>query len=71
MARKALSIICVLVIACGLAVVEGPFGGVFDLVVAPALRSQGYGSALLGDLLRWMQGVRRRRNDRCKKPTSL
>lgn len=44
-------------VACGLAVVEGAFGGVFDLVTTPAQRNRGYGAALVGDLLGWMRNA--------------
>lgn len=44
-------------VACGLAVVEGHLGGVFDVVTAPMWRNQGYGSLLLGALLGWMQNA--------------
>jgi len=40
-------------IACGLAVADGPLLGLFDLVVDPSLRRQGYGSWLMLGLCMW------------------
>ncbi len=42
-------------VACGLAVVEGAYAGLFDLAVAPAWRRQGLGRTLMGGLLRRAQ----------------
>jgi ribosomal protein S18 acetylase RimI-like enzyme len=40
-------------IACGLAVADGPFLGLFDLVVDPRLRRRGHGTALVVGLCAW------------------
>lgn len=45
-------------VACGLAVLDGPFLGLFDLVVDPAERRRGYGDELVRQLAAW--GVERR-----------
>jgi GNAT superfamily N-acetyltransferase len=42
-------------VACGLAVLEGAYVGLFDLFTDPARRGQGYGTALITGLLRWAQ----------------
>jgi N-acetylglutamate synthase len=39
--------------SCGLAVHDGPFVGLFDLVTAPALRRRGYCTTLISGLLEW------------------
>jgi ribosomal protein S18 acetylase RimI-like enzyme len=41
------------VVACGLAVCQGPYAGIFDLIVDPAERRQGHGRALVESLLAW------------------
>ncbi len=41
------------VVACGLAVAEPPYVGLFSLITAPALRRRGYGRALVGALASW------------------
>ena len=43
------------VVACGVAVLEGAYAGLFDVIVDPAQRGQGYGSALMAGLLHWAQ----------------
>ena len=43
------------VVACGIAVVEGAYAGLFDLITDPAQRGQGYGSALVAKLLDWSE----------------
>lgn len=40
-------------VACGLAVLEGDFMGLFDLVVDPAERGKGYGEELVRRLATW------------------
>lgn len=40
-------------VACGLGVIGGDLLGLFDLVVAPAARGRGHGSALIQGLVRW------------------
>jgi len=44
------------VIACGMAVSERGFVGLFDIVVAEGHRRQGYGRQLMANLLAWGQG---------------
>jgi len=41
------------VVACGLGVQEGMYFGLFDIVTAPALRGRGYGTQLVGGMLKW------------------
>jgi N-acetylglutamate synthase len=41
------------VVACGLAVASSGYVGIFDLVVAPEHRRQGYGTELMESLLDW------------------
>lgn len=41
------------VVACGLAVCQGSYAGIFDLIVDPAERRQGHGRALVESLLAW------------------
>jgi ribosomal protein S18 acetylase RimI-like enzyme len=41
------------VVACGLAVLEGGYVGLFDLITAENQRRQGYGQALVFNLLQW------------------
>jgi ribosomal protein S18 acetylase RimI-like enzyme len=41
------------VVGCGVAVLEGAYVGLFDVIVDPARRGQGYGSALMAGLLHW------------------
>lgn len=41
------------VVGCGIAVVDGAYMGLFDLIVDPAQRNQGYGAALVAPLLDW------------------
>jgi ribosomal protein S18 acetylase RimI-like enzyme len=41
------------VTACGLAVLEGAYAGLFDVIVDPAQRGRGYGTALMAGLLHW------------------
>ncbi len=43
------------VVACGLAIVEGSWVGLYDIVTAPAQRGHGYGVHLLCALLDWAQ----------------
>lgn len=40
-------------VACGLAVREEPWVGLFDLATAPEHRRRGFGARLVGGLLRW------------------
>lgn len=40
-------------VACGLAVLEGGYVGVFDLITAPDQRNRGYGRQLVAGLLAW------------------
>ena len=40
-------------VACGLAVADGPLLGLFDLVVDPSLRRRGYGTGLVMALCAW------------------
>ena len=42
-------------VSCGLAVLEGPYVGLFDLVTDPALRRRGFGTELILRLLAWAQ----------------
>ena len=44
-------------IAVGLAVCEGQFAGLFDIVVNPDYRQQGFGKALVASLLAWSKRV--------------
>jgi ribosomal protein S18 acetylase RimI-like enzyme len=45
------------VAACGIAVAEGTYVGLFDLITDPAQRGQGYGSALVASLLAWAESA--------------
>jgi ribosomal protein S18 acetylase RimI-like enzyme len=45
------------VAGCGIAVVEGAYVGLFDLITDPAQRGQGYGSALVAHLLDWAESA--------------
>jgi N-acetylglutamate synthase len=40
-------------VACGMAVAEPPYVGLFSLITAPALRRRGYGRALVAALAAW------------------
>jgi GNAT superfamily N-acetyltransferase len=40
-------------VACGLGVLEGGYLGLFDLIVDPERRGEGYGTSLLSGLLTW------------------
>jgi ribosomal protein S18 acetylase RimI-like enzyme len=40
-------------VALGLAVVEGPYVGLFDIVTAPTFRRRGFGERVVTRLLRW------------------
>lgn len=42
-------------VSCALAVLEGRFCGLFDLVTAESARNRGYGSALVTHMLAWAQ----------------
>ena len=42
-------------VACALAVRDGDYLGIFDLIVDPARRNRGYGAALMAGLLQWGQ----------------
>lgn len=44
-------------VACGLGVLEGPYVGLFDLITDAEQRNRGYGTALLGAILSWAQGI--------------
>jgi ribosomal protein S18 acetylase RimI-like enzyme len=41
------------VIGCGLGVVEEKFIGLFDIVIDPQYRNQGFGKLLVGNILKW------------------
>jgi len=41
------------VIGCGLGVVEDKFIGLFDIVIDPRYRNQGYGKLLIENILKW------------------
>jgi GNAT superfamily N-acetyltransferase len=41
------------VVACGLAMVEAPYVGLFSIITDPVLRGRGYGGALVRGLLGW------------------
>ena len=41
------------VIGCGLGVVENQFIGLFDIVIDPQYRNQGFGKMLIGNILKW------------------
>lgn len=45
------------VAAVGLAVADGGYAGLFDIVVAPELRGRGFGQALVQHLLHWGQAA--------------
>ena len=40
-------------VACGLAVLDGAYVGLFDIVTEPTQRSKGYGTQLVSSLLQW------------------
>lgn len=41
------------VIGCGLGVVEGKYIGLFDIVIDPQYRNQGFGKKLIENILKW------------------
>ena len=41
------------VVGCGLAVLENQYVGLFDIVVAPQQRGQGYGTGMVAAMLGW------------------
>jgi GNAT superfamily N-acetyltransferase len=42
-------------VCCGLGVLERGLVGLFDLVTHPKLRNRGYGTEMVGSILRWAQ----------------